>query len=336
MYNKSGATGGGSYDRDAYYAEYRRRREESAAAAREEQKEIDSIADPAARREANRSRYKCGPRFVALDGIAPWPVLALSLIPLKEHTTKSTKGSGGAGGGFGFFSRSDEVTITADDVAARYPADETLASKISLFQGDITALEVDAIVNAANQSLMGGGGIDGAIHSAAGDLLLEECEKLGGCETGSAKITRGYRLPAANVLHAVGPIGGGDRKLRGCYQTCLELLKANGLRSIAFCCISTGIFGFPLVRATHIALTVVREWLQVPENAASVDRIIFCTFRDVEQQCYERITPSYFPVPGLPVDQTKLAKPVVDFDAPEPEVPDRTSSWGGAFGGGGF
>src|SRR6476660_1699509 len=148
---------------------------------------------------------------------------------------------------------------------------------------DITTLAVDAIVNAANRSLLGGGGVDGAIHRAAGPELLVECRTLGGCPTGSAKITRGYRLPAKHVIHAVGPVwqGGGsdeDALLASCYRSALDLAAANGLSSIAFPAISTGIYGFPADRAARIAVgTVVSELSAAPR---SISRVVFCCFSE--------------------------------------------------------
>jgi O-acetyl-ADP-ribose deacetylase (regulator of RNase III) len=146
---------------------------------------------------------------------------------------------------------------------------------------DITTLVVDAIVNAANTSLLGGGGVDGAIHRAAGRRLLEECETLGGCATGSAKITRGYGLPAKHVIHAVGPVwGGGGRNepelLASCYRTALDLAAGHGLQSIAFPAISTGVYRFPADLAARIAVgTVVSELSADPR---STDRVVFCCF----------------------------------------------------------
>src|SRR5256885_9830985 len=148
---------------------------------------------------------------------------------------------------------------------------------------DITTLSVDAIVNAANHSLLGGGGVDGAIHRAAGPELLAECRTLGGCDTGSAKITRGYRLPAKHVIHAVGPVwrGGGsneDELLASCYRTALDLAAVNRLSSIAFPAISTGIYGFPADRAARIAVGAVASELSAAPR--SISRVVFCCFSE--------------------------------------------------------
>jgi len=145
---------------------------------------------------------------------------------------------------------------------------------------DITTLRVDAIVNAANRSLLGGGGVDGAIHRAAGPDLLAECRTLGGCATGAAKITRGYRLPAKHVIHAVGPVwqGGGsdeDALLASCYRTALDLAAENSLASIAFPAISTGIYSFPAERAARIAIGTVSDALAKPR---SITRVVYCCF----------------------------------------------------------
>jgi O-acetyl-ADP-ribose deacetylase (regulator of RNase III) len=152
-------------------------------------------------------------------------------------------------------------------------------TEIEVALGDITKLDVDAIVNAANKSLLGGGGVDGAIHRAAGKELLAECETLGGCETGDAKITRGYKLPARHVIHAVGPRWSGghrdeDAKLASCYRRSLEIAAGRGLRSIAFPAISTGIYGFPPERAAPLVVKTVHDALaEFP-----LDRVIFCCF----------------------------------------------------------
>jgi O-acetyl-ADP-ribose deacetylase (regulator of RNase III) len=155
------------------------------------------------------------------------------------------------------------------------------ASRLEILIADITTLAVDAIVNAANRTLLGGGGVDGAIHRAAGAELLAECRPLGGCETGSAKLTRGYRLPAKYVIHAVGPVwqggaAGEDEALAGCYRTALEIAAVNRLGSIAFPSISTGIYGFPADRAARIAVGTVTAELSARKLMPG--RVVFCCF----------------------------------------------------------
>jgi O-acetyl-ADP-ribose deacetylase len=164
-----------------------------------------------------------------------------------------------------------------------------MASLIAV-QGDITSFKVDAIVNAANESLLGGGGVDGAIHRAAGPELLEACRKLHGCPTGSAKATPGFRLPAKWVFHAVGPVWHGgahneDELLAGCYRKCLELAREVGARSIAFPAISTGIYRFPSERAAKIAIATVRSHME----EGGVEELFFVCFNDETLRIYERL-----------------------------------------------
>ena len=163
-----------------------------------------------------------------------------------------------------------------------------ISEKISVVEGDITEQHVDAIVNAANASLLGGGGVDGAIHWAAGPRLLEECRTLGGCPTGQARITKGYNLPAKWVIHTVGPVwhGGGrheDELLASCYRASLELAAEKGVRTIAFPAISTGVYGFPLQRATAIAVREVKSFL---EENPSLEKAVFVCFGKVAYECY--------------------------------------------------
>ena len=164
-----------------------------------------------------------------------------------------------------------------------------MISTIEIFKGDITKLKVDAIVNAANTSLLGGGGVDGAIHRAAGPKFLEECKKLNGCKTGEAKITQGYNLQSKFVIHTVGPIWNGgnyneDELLTNCYLNSLKLAIENKIKTIAFPAISTGVYGFPLERAAQIAIKAVKKFIQ---SDKSIQKIIFVCFDDRAYQTYK-------------------------------------------------
>ena len=177
-----------------------------------------------------------------------------------------------------------------------------LNTLLSLIRHDITALQVSAIVNAANRSLLGGGGVDGAIHARAGPGLLDECETLGGCATGSAKITGAYDLPCDKVIHAVGPVYWVARKerpglerelLRGCYRKALELAVENGCKSIAFSCLSAGVYGYPSEKAARVALETVREWAVENESTGfkGLERVVFCCFERKDEVAYQELIP---------------------------------------------
>jgi O-acetyl-ADP-ribose deacetylase (regulator of RNase III) len=164
-------------------------------------------------------------------------------------------------------------------------------ARVRIESGDITRQTTEAIVNAANNSLLGGGGVDGAIHRAAGPELLAECRTLGGCATGDAKITAGYRLPAKWVIHTVGPVwhGGGqdeDTLLASCYQRCLALAAEKAIQSIAFPSISTGVYGFPIERAAPLAVDEVVRWLD--EHPDQMKEVVFVCFGDAALQAYRR------------------------------------------------
>ncbi|KAH0564735.1 hypothetical protein GP486_001882 [Trichoglossum hirsutum] len=186
---------------------------------------------------------------------------------------------------------------SADDKTL--PSQE-LNDKVAHIQADITKLRTDAIVNAANNSLLGGGGVDGAIHRAAGRDLLKECRTLNGCETGSAKITDGYKLPAKKVIHAVGPIYHLHTKdksatlLRGCYRRSLELAVEHGCESVAFSALSTGVYGYPMGEAANVAIEEVKRYLMSPDGN-KIQKVVFCSFRDEDVATYLERLPRFFP-----------------------------------------
>lgn len=173
-----------------------------------------------------------------------------------------------------------------------------MRSKIFIEFGDITTFKVDAIVNAANKSLLGGGGVDGAIHRAAGPLLLEECRALKGCETGAAKITSGYRLPAKQIIHTVGPVWRGgnyneDDLLANCYLSSLALAAMYNVKTIAFPSISTGAYGFPVDRAAKIALTTIVDFLKMSNV---IEKIILVTYSKKDYEVYLNTLNELFPI----------------------------------------
>lgn len=186
------------------------------------------------------------------------------------------------------------------NLKARFPENIKLNNKIRIYQGDICELPVDAIVNAANKSLLGGGGIDGAIHKAAGPQLKAECKKLNGAETGEAKITKAYgRLACKHVIHTVGPVylAAKDKKIRNrtklisCYYESFERAKENKCKSIAFCCISTGVYSYPNEDAAHVALTTVRKYLEELNKDDKIEEVVFCLFLDKDVEIYKRLVP---------------------------------------------
>jgi len=215
--------------------------------------------------DVKRSLYRCGENYVTLEDVLDWK---------------------------NYFAKANVREVKVEE--KKYDESEELNAKVSLWQGDITCLEIDSIVNAANASLLGGGGVDGAIHRAAGRGLLRECRELRGCKEGEAKITGGYKLPSKHVIHTVGPQGEKPELLRTCYAQSLDLMLQNNLRSIAFPCVSTGIYGYPRVAAARVALSTVREWLNA--NSDKVDRVIFTLFLDEDKKVYEHLMQTYFPV----------------------------------------
>ncbi|KAJ4287827.1 hypothetical protein N0V90_012531 [Kalmusia sp. IMI 367209] len=235
--------------------------------------------------------------------------------------------------------KDNSIPPNTDDRTTRQP-NASFNDKISIIRQDITSLAVDAIVNAANESLLGGGGVDGAIHAAAGDRLLDECRTLDGCDTGDAKMTAGYDLPAKHIIHAVGPRffryseADAGALLRGCYRRGLELAVENGLKSIAFPAISTGIFSYPNVKACNCVMAEVRSFLDEGKGHG-LERIIFCNFLQKDEDAYYKTVPKYFPAVAEAekadksattlTDETELAVKLPNPPTTEPKEPEEPS-----------
>lgn len=201
-----------------------------------------------------------------------------------------------------------------DDDKLRSLPVQDINDKVCVYQGDITKLKVSAIVNAANTRLLGGGGIDGAIHAAAGPELKEECRTLNGAETGQAKITKAYgKLACDHVIHAVGPIytftkkEEAREKLISCYYESLQRAVENNLESIAICCISTGVYGYPNEQAAHTALATVRRYLEVDNKEDIIKKVVFCLFLDKDVDIYRHLVPLYFPPTQKDLHPEKVA-----------------------------
>jgi len=188
----------------------------------------------------------------------------------------------------------DSIIPELENVSEVFPHSQNLNEKIGIWYGDITQLKVDAIVNAAHPGLCGGGGVDGYIHMIAGEELMEECMTLGGCEMGEAKLTKGHKLPAKYVIHTVGPHNADASVLESCYKSCLNLMLENNFRTIAFPCISTGHYKFPIVDATKIALNSVHQWLE-GIDLTKIDLIIFSVFNMRDEAVYNELLPKYYP-----------------------------------------
>ncbi|XP_057377206.1 macro domain-containing protein CT2219-like [Daphnia carinata] len=214
--------------------------------------------------ETRRGNYFCKNAFVKLEDIPTWA------------------------------DESKEASSSTSVEKNGLQANRDLNSKVSVWQGDITHLEVGAIVNAANSRLAGGGGVDGAIHKAAGPFLLSECKSIkNGCPTGEALLTGGYKLPAKYVIQTVGPMTQDPALLSACYSNSLKLANENNLKSIAFPCISTGVYGYPNRDAADAALSEVRKFLEC--EVSSLERVIFCVFLDLDLKLYNELLPKYFP-----------------------------------------
>ncbi|KAL9934552.1 hypothetical protein V8E36_006327 [Tilletia maclaganii] len=213
-------------------------------------------------------------------------------------------------------SKSLPAATATSSSKTRYP----VADRIYLHQGDITKMATACIVNAANSSLIGGGGVDGAIHRASGRELLEECGRLVGCQTGDAKITKGYRLPAKHVIHAVGPIYNSNRHqecenlLASCYTRSLELALEHNLDSIAFPSISTGVYGYPKEKAAATAVQTVAAFLAEQDPQRRIRGVVFVSFSDKDRDIYEEVVPGLVVASGSPLSASPSPAP-----SPAPE-----------------
>lgn len=238
-----------------------------------------------------RQFYHCGGNFYSVDEI---PKYVDEFQGVDTAITETPASIGDA--------TEETATVAANKKQQQQPRflpNQEINEKISIWRGDITLLEADAIVNAANESLLGGGGIDGAIHMAAGPELQQYNALLGGCPVGSARLSPGYRLPAKYVISTVGPQGEHPLALRSCYEACLEIAAQNReIESIAFCCVSVGNYGYELDKATNVALETVRRWLERSYNRIKINRIIFVVYNDREEQMYRELMPTYFPLVG--------------------------------------
>ncbi|XP_014769073.1 uncharacterized protein LOC106868367 isoform X2 [Octopus bimaculoides] len=235
--------------------------------------------------------------YISISNIQTWPEYFKTSISLpKSDKDVGEKQSGRSAG---------------DDVKM-YSVNPDINKKISLHKGDITKLKVDVIVNAANSSLLGGGGVDGAIHKAAGPELKRKCRTLDGCKTGDIVKTEGYCLPAKYIIHTVGPMGEKAEELRSCYQKSLNSLLKDE-RTIAFPCISTGVYGYPNDKAAEVSLQTVRKWME--SNHEKVDRVIFCIFLPKDVDIYREKMQKYFPL-----NERKCAATTAEEDKEEPVV----------------
>jgi len=259
--------------------------------------------------EERRKLYTCGDEFVPFSEIPTWSNQVEEELTKKKTAEKVSEPNVVEADDAKTEGKEDGNTVEDDPEWIKQLKEDMeidieskkvdlkldLSDKVSVFVGDITKLEIDAIVNAANSSLLGGGGVDGAIHRAAGKMLYMENKTLNGCEEGEAKSSGGYYLPSKFVISTVGPQGEYPDILSKCYTSCLTLLSNNSLKSIAFPCISTGVYGYPNTGACNVALRTVRKWLEEEDNHKKIDRIVFCLFLQKDQDIYKKMLPHVFP-----------------------------------------